>query len=125
MAEDNDLNAEIAVALLTDVGASVTVVENGAKAVEAFSAAPSGTYDAILMDMMMPVLNGIDATKAIRALDRPDAKTIPIIAMTANAFKEDAQACIAAGMNAHLPKPIQMEQVIATIAQCCQQAEEQ
>ena len=125
MAEDNDLNAERAVALLTDVGASVTVVENGAKAVEAFSAAPPGTYDAILMDMMMPVLNGVDATKAIRALDRPDAKTIPIIAMTANAFKEDAQACIAAGMNAHLPKPIQMEQVIATIAQCCQQAEEQ
>lgn len=125
LAEDNDLNAEIAVALLTDVGANVTVVENGAKAVEAFSAAPSGTYDAILMDMMMPVMNGIDATKAIRALDRPDAKTIPIIAMTANAFKEDAQACIAAGMNAHLPKPIQMEQVIATIAQCCQQAEGQ
>ena len=125
LAEDNELNAEISVALLSDAGAEVTVVENGAKAVEAFSAAPPGTYDAILMDMMMPVMNGIDATKAIRALDRPDAKTIPIIAMTANAFKEDAQACIAAGMNAHLPKPIQMEQVIATIAQCCQQAEEQ
>ena len=71
------------------------------------------------MDVMMPVLDGLSATRAIRALDRADARTIPIIAMTANAFEEDARKCIDAGMNAHLPKPLQMENVVATIAGCC------
>lgn len=71
------------------------------------------------MDVMMPVMDGISATRAIRAMDRPDAKTIPIIAMTANAFEEDARKCMDAGMNAHLPKPLQMENVVATIARCC------
>ena len=84
-----------------------------------FETNPPGTFDAILMDMMMPVMDGITATKKIRALGRPDAKTIPIIAMTANAFYEDAESCIAAGMNAHLSKPLQIERVVSTISQYC------
>ena len=74
-------------------------------------------FDAILMDVMMPVMNGIDAAKTIRSLNRPDAKTLPIIAMTANAFYEDAQKCLAAGMNAHLAKPLQIKKVKQTIAE--------
>ena len=116
LAEDNDLNAEIAELLLTDAGAEVTLVRHGKQAVDKFSSEPAGTFDAILMDIMMPVMDGLSATKAIRALDRPDAKEIPIIAMTANAFQEDAKKCLAAGMNAHLAKPLDIEKVIAAIA---------
>lgn len=119
LAEDNELNAEIAQTLLNDEGAKVTVVSDGRQAVEAFTSADAGTYDAILMDVMMPVMDGIAATKTIRALKRPDAKTIPIISMTANAFKEDAQECIDAGMNEHLAKPLQMDEVVETIAKLC------
>ena len=118
MAEDNDLNAEIARTLLTDAGAKITVVKDGREAVELFEKSPAGTFDAILMDVMMPVMDGLTATRAIRAMKRPDAKTIPILAMTANAFQEDAEKCLAAGMNAHLAKPLEMEKVIAAIAQC-------
>ena len=119
VAEDNDLNAEIVQALLTDKGAKVTVVRDGRQAVDRFRIKPAGTYDAILMDMMMPVMDGLTATRTIRALERPDAKTIPIIAMTANAFEEDAQRCLDAGMNAHLAKPLDVQKVLATIAQYC------
>lgn len=119
LAEDNDLNAEIAEMLLSDQGANITIVKDGRQAIDAFINNPPGTYDAILMDIMMPVIDGIHATKSIRSLDRPDAKTIPIIAMTANAFNEDADRCIAAGMNAHLAKPLQMDKVISTIAKYC------
>ncbi|MBU5481105.1 response regulator [Blautia sp. MSJ-19] len=115
MAEDNELNAEIAKVLLEEKGASVTVVENGKKAVDLFVQSPGGTFDAILMDMMMPVMDGITATKTIRALNRSDAKTIPVIAMTANAFAEDAKKCINAGMNAHIAKPLNIEMVEKTI----------
>ena len=118
-AEDNELNAEIIEILLTDDGAKVTVAKNGRQAVEYFESNPPGTFDAILMDVMMPVMDGIAATKAIRAMDRPDAKTIPIIAMTANAFEEDAKRCLAAGMTAHLAKPFQIEDVEKTIVECC------
>lgn len=118
-AEDNELNAEIIEMLLTDDGAKVTVVKNGRQAVEYFESNPPGTFDAILMDVMMPVMDGIAATKAIRAMDRADAKTIPIIAMTANAFEEDAKRCLAAGMNAHLAKSFQIEDVEKTIVECC------
>ncbi len=111
LAEDNALNAEIAELLLADAGAKVTHVGNGQEAVSRFRHSPPGTFDAILMDIMMPVMDGLAATRAIRALDRPDAKTIPILAMTANAFDEDAQACLSAGMNAHLSKPLQMQKV--------------
>ena len=118
LAEDNDLNAEIAAVLLEDAGARVTHAGNGQQAVDLFAKAQAGTFDAILMDIMMPVMDGLSATRAIRALDRPDAKKIPIIAMTANAFEEDAQNCLAAGMNAHLAKPIDIQKVIRTIAEC-------
>ena len=119
MAEDNALNAEIAQVLLNDEGASVTVVTDGRQAVEHFAASPAGTYDAILMDIMMPVMDGLTATRAIRALDHPDADTVPIIAMTANAFAEDAKKCIDAGMNAHIAKPLDLKKLTAVIARCC------
>ena len=115
LAEDNAINAEIAQTLLEDAGATVTIVTNGQEAVDAFRSSKPGTYDAILMDVMMPVMNGLEATRAIRALERPDAKTIPILAMTANAFDEDAKNCLAAGMNEHLAKPIQINTVVEAI----------
>lgn len=119
LAEDNDLNAEIAKVLLEEAGASVTLAHDGQQAVKLFSDAPEGTYDAILMDIMMPYVDGLTATRKIRAMDRPDATAIPIIAMTANAFEEDAQMCMEAGMNAHLAKPLQMERVLSVIAGLC------
>ena len=119
LAEDNVLNAEIAETLLADEGALVTVVRDGQRAVEKFRENPAGTFDAILMDVMMPVMDGLTAARAIRALDRPDARTIPIIAMTANAFQEDAEKCLAAGMNAHLAKPLETRKMLSVIAECC------
>ena len=116
LAEDNDLNAEIAETLLEDEGAEVTVAKDGKQAVETFLQNPPGSFDVILMDIMMPVMDGITATKIIRQSDKADARTIPIIAMTANAFDEDARTCLEAGMNAHLPKPFQMQKVVETIA---------
>lgn len=116
LAEDNELNAEIAQTLLGDEGANVTVVNDGEQAVSEFAGCAPHTYDVILMDIMMPKLDGLSATRKIRALDRPDAAQIPIIAMTANAFQEDARKCIEAGMNAHLSKPLQMDVVVDTIA---------
>ena len=115
LVEDNDLNAENAETLLTDQGAEVTTVHDGQQAVDLFKESPERTFDLILMDIMMPVMDGLDATRAIRSLDRADAATIPIVAMTANAFKEDADKCMAAGMNAHLAKPLDMEKVKQTI----------
>ena len=119
LAEDNELNADIAETLLTDAGAHVTIVKNGKKAVDCFEAAPPGTFDAILMDVMMPVMDGLAATRAIRAIPRADARQIPILAMTANAFEEDARQCLAAGMNVHLAKPLQMDKVLAALMECC------
>ena len=109
LVEDNELNAEIAETLLSDEGAVVTVAKNGLQAVNIFKEKPEGSFDAILMDIMMPVMDGLTATKKIRTLNHPDAKKIPIIAMTANAFKEDKEKCLAAGMNAHLAKPIEIK----------------
>ena len=106
LAEDNALNMEIMEFLLNEVGVKVTKAADGQQAVEAFAASPVGGFDAILMDVMMPVRDGHEATRAIRAMDRPDAKTIPIFAMTANAFTEDRLKALQAGMNEHLPKPI-------------------
>ncbi len=115
LAEDNELNAEIAVTLLGAAGADITAVQNGKQALERFADSAPGTFDAILMDVMMPVMDGLAATKAIRALDRPDAAAIPIIAMTANVFAEDAEKCFAAGMNAHLIKPLDIAVLKACI----------
>lgn len=119
LAEDNALNAEIVKKLLADRGAKVEVASDGRQALEAFESHKPGTYAAILMDVMMPNMDGLDATRAIRALDRADAKVVPIIAMTANAFEEDARKCMEAGMNAHLPKPIRIERLVAVIAGFC------
>ncbi|WP_308589245.1 response regulator, partial [uncultured Oscillibacter sp.] len=105
-AEDNAINAEILDSLLALFGAEAVVKPDGAQAVQAFSEGPPGTYDAVLMDIQMPVMNGYEAARAIRALAREDARTIPIIAMTANAFAEDVQAALDAGMTAHVAKPI-------------------
>ena len=116
LVEDNDLNIEIATELLSANGAKVDTAIDGEAAVEKFSAAPEGTYDVILMDIMMPKMNGLEATRTIRQLQHPDAPTIPIIAMTANAFDDDIKATQEAGMNAHLSKPINIQEVIKTIA---------
>lgn len=117
MAEDNDLNAEIAMVQLEELGIHITRASDGKEALKIFASNQPGTFDMIFMDIMMPKMNGYEATKAIRALqNRPDARTIPIIAMTANAFAEDVQASLDAGMNDHLSKPIVMEEVIKAIA---------
>ena len=116
LVEDNELNAEIAATLIQDRGAQTVPAPDGEAAVRLFAENPAGTFDAILMDVMMPKMNGYDATAAIRALDRPDAATVPIVAMTANAFKEDEQRCLEAGMDAFLPKPIDVNQLVATVS---------
>ena len=116
LVEDNELNTEIATELLQCNGAVVDTAADGAEAVEKFSAGAPGTYDVILMDIMMPVMNGLDAARTIRSLDRPDAALIPIIAMTANAFDDDVKATREAGMNAHLSKPIDIDEVVRVIA---------
>ena len=116
VAEDNELNREIAVYLLQEAGAMVDQAADGKEAVEMFAASAPGTYDAVLMDVMMPELDGLSATRAIRGMDRPDAR-LPIIAMTANLFDEDVAACLAAGMDAHIPKPLEAGQMIRTIAE--------
>ncbi len=108
-AEDNEINAEILGELLEIEGAYCEIVENGKLAVERFEQSEKGEFDAVLMDVQMPVMNGHEAARAIRSLRREDAGSIPIIAMTANAFAEDERAALDAGMNAHVPKPLDME----------------
>lgn len=114
-AEDNEINGEILSELLEIEGASCEIAVNGQLAVERFRVSAPGEFDAILMDVQMPVMNGHEAARAIRALDREDAKSIPIIAMTANAFAEDEKAALAAGMDAHVPKPLNMELLKKTL----------
>ena len=116
-AEDNEINAEILTELLDIEGASCEIAVNGQLAVERFQRSAQGEFDAILMDVQMPVMNGHEAARAIRALDREDAGRIPIIAMTANAFAEDEKAALDAGMDAHVSKPLKMEQVKKVIGQ--------
>ena len=119
LAEDNDLNAEIAVSLLEEQGMIVTRAADGKSALLQFCNTAPGTFDLILMDIMMPEMNGYETTKAIRNLsDRPDGKEIPIIAMTANAFAEDVQAALDAGMDDHVAKPMDMDILISAIEKC-------
>lgn len=117
LAEDNELNREVATVLLQSRGAVVTQAADGEKALAAFWDYPEGSFDVILMDIMMPVMNGVEAAQAIRRLSRPDAGKIPIIALTANAFMEDEKKCLEAGMNAHLSKPMDMEKLCNMIHQ--------
>lgn len=97
----------------------VSDMNSGKQALEAFQNHSAGTYDAILMDIMMPEMDGIASTRAIRSLEREEAKSIPIIAMTANAFVEDGQKCLEAGMNYHLAKPLNMEELIKVLTELC------
>ena len=115
LAEDNELNMEIAEFMLQNEGADVTKAWNGQEAVELFRKSEPGEFDVILMDIMMPVMNGYEAAKTIRSLNREDAKTIPIIAMTANAFTEDRIKAKEAGMDEHVAKPVDMELLIKVI----------
>jgi CheY-like chemotaxis protein len=115
LAEDTDVNAEIMTEVLGMRQIQVEHAENGALAVQMFSSQPEGWYDAILMDMRMPEMDGLEATAAIRALPREDAKRIPIIALTANAFDEDVQRSLQAGLNAHLSKPVEPEKLFSTL----------
>ena len=115
LAEDNELNMEIAEFVLQNEGAVVTKAWNGQEAVERFKKSEPGEFDAILMDIMMPVMNGYEAAKTIRSMDRKDAKAIPIIAMTANAFTEDRIKAKEAGMDEHVAKPVDMELLIKVI----------
>ena len=119
LVEDNEVNMEIAAFLLEDSGAEVTKAWNGAEGLEKFKASAPGTYDLILMDIMMPVMNGLEAAEKIRALDRPDSETVPIFAMTANAFSDDAARSRKAGMNEHLTKPLDLEKITKAVHKYC------
>ena len=115
LAEDVQINAEIMVMILETREMEVDLATNGKIAVEKFASHPEGYYDAILMDMRMPVMDGLTATKTIRAMDRADSKEIPIIALTANAFDEDVQRSMQAGLNAHLSKPVEPDSLYETL----------
>ena len=115
LVEDNELNMEIAEFIVTDEGAAVTKAKNGKEAVDYFEKSSVGTYDAILIDVMMPIMDGLTASETIRKMDRADAKTIPIIAMTANAFTDDKMKAKEAGMDAHIAKPLNREVLVETV----------
>ena len=115
LVEDNELNREIAQFILEHTGITVVNAENGKEAVEIFKASEQGEFDFILMDVMMPVMDGLEATRIIRKMERPDAVQIPIFAMTANAFSDDRKRCKEAGMTEHLAKPLNSEKMIAKL----------
>lgn len=119
LAEDNELNRDIASFMLQDAGMTVTLAEDGQQAVAQFLKLPAHSYDLILMDILMPKMNGLEATEFIRSSDRSDAREIPIFAMTANAFEEDIEKARAAGMNEHFTKPLDMKALIAKIEEYC------
>ena len=102
--------------VLEEAGATVTHAEDGQIAVDLFAESQNGAFDAVLMDLRMPNMNGFEATRAIRAMDRDDAQSVPIIAMTADAFVEDAKKCIEAGMNAHMAKPIDVDALLGLLS---------
>ena len=115
LAEDNALNREIALVILEEKGAEVTCAVNGKEALDCFAESPEGFYDVILMDIMMPVMDGLQANRKIRTLKRPDAQTIPVFAMTANAFQEDIKKSREAGITAHFSKPLDYEMLVRKI----------
>ena len=115
LAEDVPVNAQIIIMMLSMREMQVVHVENGRLAVETFAQSDIGYFDAVLMDMRMPEMDGLEATRAIRALDRPDAATVPIVALTANAFDEDVQRSMQAGLNAHLSKPVEPQTLFSTL----------
>lgn len=116
IAEDNDLNAEIALFILEEIGVSADRVCDGRQCVNQLASSPAGTYDAILMDIQMPVMDGYEATRAIRALPDREKARIPILAMTANAFHEDKTNAVTAGMNGHVAKPVDPAQLASALA---------
>ena len=120
LVEDNDINMEVAEFQLTSQGAAVDKAWNGREAVERFAASAPGRYQAILMDVMMPVMDGFEASRAIRALDRPDAAAVPILAMTAQASDECAQSCHRVGMNGRLVKPLDAKKLAKSIREAVQ-----
>ena len=124
VAEDNELNREIAVELLTAAGAQIETAENGKEAADAFARSLPGYYDLILMDVQMPVMDGYEATRTIRAMKRRDASVIPILAMTANAFHEDVEKSLGCGMNGHISKPIDLNEVFEKIGTALKQADQ-
>ena len=113
--EDNELNAEIAQCLLEERGFQVDCVYDGSQAVERIASTPPGTYDVILMDIMMPVMDGLEASRAIRSMEREDCRTIPIIAMSANAFDDDLKKSVECGMDGHLSKPVEVGKLYETL----------
>lgn len=114
LAEDVDINWEIANEILKSFGLEIDRAVNGKECVEKFEGTENGFYDAVLMDLRMPVMDGYEATKAIRELERPDSN-LPIIAMTANAFASDVQQCLDCGMNAHVAKPIDVKELVRVL----------
>jgi len=115
LVEDNEINQEIAKAILEEAGFAIDLADDGSVAVEMMEQAPGHTYDLILMDIQMTRMNGYDATRAIRAMDDPVKAQIPIVAMTANAFEEDRQLALEAGMNDHVAKPIDVDRLMETL----------
>ena len=115
--EDNEMNREIARELLEEVGFVIEIAENGLEAVNKIKESKEGYYDAVLMDIQMPVMNGYEATEAIRRLVRKDAAKIPIVALTANAFEEDRKKAIESGMNAHISKPLNVNELCGVLAE--------
>ena len=124
LAEDMELNAEIMIDMLEIENIKVDHAENGKAAVELFEKSTPGIYSAILMDVRMPLMDGLEAAKNIRSMEREDAKRIPIIALTANSFDEDVQLSMQAGMNAHLSKPVEAERLIRVLGELVYEAEE-
>ena len=124
LVEDNAINMEIAKCLLEEKEAVITEAHNGKEAVEIFASSQEHAFDVILMDIMMPEMNGLDATINIRNMKRADAAAIPIFAMTANAFAEDIKKCREAGMNEHFAKPLDMKKMVRTIHKYCEEGHE-
>ena len=125
IAEDNELNAEILTDLLEMEEITSEWAENGKLAVELLDKSEVGRYDAVLMDMRMPVMDGLAAARELRKLERPDAKQVPIIALTANAFEEEVRQCLEAGMDAHLSKPVDIDRLLETIGRLLREKEAQ